>query len=124
MRPSLSTQWRAASVRHAGKRADSEGRFTVRDMLPGAWVLLITEDNNRDGWPDVFVANDTMMNQLWINVDGTRFVDEALLRGCALDEHGMTKAGMGVDSVDVDELVSELLELVHEIQRNRPERAG
>ncbi len=59
-------------------------------------------DFSGDGRLDVFVANDTMMNQLWINQGGGKFVDEALLRGCALDEHGKAKAGMGTATADPD----------------------
>jgi hypothetical protein len=60
-------------------------------------------DYDGDGRIDVFVANDTMMNQLWLNQGDGRFVDEALLRGCALDEHGKAKAGMGVATADLDD---------------------
>ena len=43
-----------------------------------------------------------MMNQLWINRGGLRFEDEAQLWGCAVDEHGIAKAGMGVVASDQD----------------------
>jgi enediyne biosynthesis protein E4 len=51
---------------------------------------------------DVYVANDRMPNQLWMNLGGGRFRDEALARGCALDQDGRPKAGMGVQAIDVD----------------------
>jgi hypothetical protein len=60
-------------------------------------------DFDGNGRLDVFVANDTNMNQLWLNQGDGTFVDEALLRGCALDEHGATKAGMGVASADLND---------------------
>jgi hypothetical protein len=44
-----------------------------------------------------------MLNQLWINQGDGSFADEALLRGCALDEHGREKAGMGVATADLDD---------------------
>lgn len=68
----------------------------------GNGLGVVINDFDSNGWPDIFVANDTMMNQLWMNQDGKSFVDESLLRGCALDEHGQTKAGMGVSSEDLD----------------------
>ena len=64
-------------------------------------------DFNDDGRIDVFVANDGMANQLWLNDTGPdgvlRFRDEALLWGCAMDDHGFAKAGMGVASADFDD---------------------
>jgi len=51
----------------------------------------------------VFVSNDTMMNQLWLNQGEWRFIDDALLRGCAVDENAVPKAGMGVAAEDLDE---------------------
>ena len=43
------------------------------------------------------------MNQLWINEGDMKFVNEALLWGCAVDNHGIAKAGMGVASADIDD---------------------
>ncbi len=90
-------------------RNDGKGKF--RDVTEAAGLratfgngLGITSgDFSGDGRLDVFIANDTMMNQLWINQGNGRFVDEALLRGCALDEHGKAKAGMGTMAADPDE---------------------
>jgi hypothetical protein len=69
----------------------------------GNGLGVTCSDFNGDGWIDIFVANDTMMNQLWINEEGKRFRNEALLRGCALDEHGIPKAGMGIATEDFDD---------------------
>ena len=64
-------------------------------------------DFNEDGRMDVFVANDGTPNQLWLNEtlsDGDlRFRDEAMLWGCAMDDHGFAKAGMGVAAADFDD---------------------
>jgi hypothetical protein len=60
-------------------------------------------DFDDNGWLDVFVANDTNMDQLWLNQGDGTFIDEALLRGCALDQHGAVKAGMGVATADLDD---------------------
>ena len=64
-------------------------------------------DFNEDGRLDVFVANDGMPNQLWLNDTppggDLRFRDEALLWGCAMDDHGFAKAGMGVAAADFDD---------------------
>jgi hypothetical protein len=90
-------------------RNEGGGRFTDISAEAGLRAsfgngLGITHgDFDRDGRMDVFIANDTMMNQLWLNRGNGRFEDEALLRGCALDEHGKAKAGMGVLAADPDD---------------------
>ena len=59
-------------------------------------------DFDGDGWLDLYVANDAMDNQLWLNRGDGSFVDEALLRGCAVNALGQREAGMGVDAADFD----------------------
>ena len=59
-------------------------------------------DFNRDGHLDIYVANDGMLNQLWVNTGDGRFTDQALIAGCALNMHGISEAGMGVSVVDVE----------------------
>jgi hypothetical protein len=72
------------------------------EAAAGNGLGLTCGDFDGDGRPDVFVANDTMLDQLWLNQGDGRFTDEGLLRGCALDENGRAKAGMGVAAADVD----------------------
>ena len=67
----------------------------------GNGLGAVAADFNRDGLADLFVANDMMVNQLWINT-GAGLIDEAPYRGVAVDEHGIAKAGMGVATGDVD----------------------
>lgn len=50
----------------------------------------------------IFVANDGMMNHLWVQQPDGRFIDRALERGCATGDSGQLKAGMGVASGDID----------------------
>jgi hypothetical protein len=63
-------------------------------------VALI--DHDRDGWPDIFVANDTQPNKLYRNQRNGTFRDVALQTGVALSADGKARAGMGVDAGDVD----------------------
>jgi enediyne biosynthesis protein E4 len=63
-------------------------------------VALI--DDDQDGWPDIFVANDTQPNKLYRNVRNGTFRDVALRAGVALSEEGKARAGMGVDAGDFD----------------------
>ncbi len=62
---------------------------------------VATGDFNHDGRIDLYVANDATPNQLWLNQGNGRFVDDALLRGCALNALGVPRAGMGVVAVDL-----------------------
>ncbi|HKC63137.1 MAG TPA: CRTAC1 family protein, partial [Pyrinomonadaceae bacterium] len=59
-------------------------------------------DYNNDGWPDLFVANDTEPNKLYKNNGNGTFTDEALTAGVAFSESGTARAGMGVDTADYD----------------------
>ncbi|MFQ5491719.1 MAG: CRTAC1 family protein, partial [Phycisphaerae bacterium] len=59
-------------------------------------------DYNNDGLTDIYVANDGMPNQLWLNQGQGKFLDEALLTGCAVNMQGASEAGMGVAAVDAD----------------------
>jgi len=63
-------------------------------------VALI--DDDQDGWPDIFVANDTQPNKLYRNLRNGRFREVALRLGVALGDDGKARAGMGVDAADFD----------------------
>jgi len=69
----------------------------------GNGLGVVTGDFNADGWPDLAVANDRMLDQLWINNGAGGFNDEALLWGSAVDHEGAAKAGMGITAADLDE---------------------
>jgi hypothetical protein len=89
----------------------NEGNGTFTDVSDASGIGAVTgyglgvacADFDGDGRIDVFVANDSVFNQLWINRGGLVFEDEALLRGCAVDEDGLAKAGMGVMAFDGDD---------------------
>jgi enediyne biosynthesis protein E4 len=68
----------------------------------GNGLGVVTADFNRDGLPDIYISNDASPNQLWINQGDGTFVDEAMLRGCAVNALGMSEAGMGISSSDLD----------------------
>ena len=59
-------------------------------------------DYNSDGWPDLFVANDTQPNKLYRNRGNGTFVEEAVSAGVAFGEDGVARGAMGVDSADYD----------------------
>ena len=59
-------------------------------------------DYDRDGWPDVLIANDTQPNKLYRNLRNGTFEDIAVRAGVAFSEDGRARAGMGVDVADFD----------------------
>jgi enediyne biosynthesis protein E4 len=66
----------------------------------GNGLGVVAADLNRDGWPDLYVANDGNPNQLWINQKNGTFKNEAEIRGAAVSGDGVAEAGMGVDIAD------------------------
>ena len=66
----------------------------------GNGLGVVAADLNRDGWPDLYVANDGNPNQLWVNQKNGTFRNEAELRGAAVNGDGVAEAGMGVDIAD------------------------
>ncbi len=90
-------------------RNEGDGRFSEISEAAGLGAVfgngmgVSPGDFDDDGWPDVFVANDGMPNQLWMNQRDGTFRDEAPARGVAVDEEGLAKAGMGNQTVDIDD---------------------
>jgi hypothetical protein len=73
--------------------SDPEGYYG----LGAAWG-----DYDNDGWPDLFVANDTTPNYLYRNNHDGTFTDVAVRAGVAFSEDGRAQAGMGVEFEDLD----------------------
>ena len=59
-------------------------------------------DSDIDGWPDLFVANDTQPNKLYRNLRNGTFRDVAVEAGLAFSAEGKARAGMGADAADFD----------------------
>jgi hypothetical protein len=57
-------------------------------------------DDDRDGWLDLLVANDTQPNKLYRNQRNGTFKDAAVEAGLAFSNEGKARAGMGVDVAD------------------------
>jgi hypothetical protein len=89
-------------------RNDGHGSFTdvSADSGIGAYrgngLGVVVLDYDADGWPDVFVANDSVANFLFRNSGRLRFVEAALPAGVAVATDGKARAGMGVDAGDYD----------------------
>jgi hypothetical protein len=63
-------------------------------------VALI--DFDRDGWPDLVVANDTQPNKLYRNLRNGKFEEVGVKSGLAFSEDGRARAGMGIDAADFE----------------------
>jgi enediyne biosynthesis protein E4 len=59
-------------------------------------------DYDGDGWPDLFVSNDTQPNKLYHNNRNGTFSEEGLRAGVAFGEDGAARGAMGVDTADYD----------------------
>lgn len=69
---------------------------------PGKSFGAVATDINNDGLMDLFVANDTMPNFLFLNKGGGKFEEIGLAAGVAYGEAGRPRSGMGVDAADYD----------------------
>ncbi len=72
------------------------------ENLDGKGMGVATCDYNNDGWPDIAVANDTLRNYLFENKGDGTFSEVAKQSGMALDQFGRPRAGMGIDTADID----------------------
>jgi len=68
----------------------------------GGALGVSTADFNGDGWVDIYVANDGVPNQLWINQRDGSFRNDAFMAGVAVNMYGASEASMGVDAADFD----------------------
>jgi hypothetical protein len=87
---------------------NGDGTFT--DVSQAAGILggngtyglgVLTADFDNDGWPDIYVADDSTASALYQNKKG-KFQDIAIEAGCALSPDGKPQAGMGVSAADYD----------------------
>jgi hypothetical protein len=63
---------------------------------------VVATDVNNDGLLDLWVANDTAPNYLYVNRGGGRFEEVGLAAGVAYGDNGQARSGMGVDAADYD----------------------
>ncbi len=89
----------------------NNGDGTFSDVSERAGILqangtfglgVLTADFNNDGWPDIYVANDSTASALYQNKKNGTFSDVAMEAGCALSADGKPQAGMGISAADYD----------------------
>ena len=89
-------------------RNNHDGTFTDISQKAGIarhrgnGLGVVFGDYDDDGWPDLFVANDTTPNFLYHNDGKGGFAEVALASGVAVASDGRPRAGMGTDFGDYD----------------------
>ena len=84
-----------------GKFEDVSKKAGVNDPTSKSLGVSVF-DYNGDGWPDLFVSNDTQPNKLYRNNKNGTFTDQALGAGVAFSEDGIARGAMGTDTADYD----------------------
>jgi hypothetical protein len=85
-----------------GTFADASKATGVADPEPAYGFTPCVADYDNDGWPDIYVANDSTPSLLFKNNRNGTFTEVGLLAGVAVDENGGSQGGMGVDAGDYD----------------------
>ena len=84
-----------------GRFEDASAKAGIADPTSKSLGIAVL-DYDADGWPDLFVANDTQPNKLYRNNRNGTFTEEGLAAGVAFGEDGVARGAMGVDSGDYD----------------------
>jgi len=69
---------------------------------PGKGMGISIADFNNDGWPDIFIANDTEPNALFMNQGNGTFEEKGLDMGVAYNDNARAVSSMGSDAKDYD----------------------
>ena len=84
-----------------GKFADVTDQSGI-GKVPGKGMGVGIADFNQDGWQDIFVANDTERNFLFLNQGDGTFKEVGLQYGVSYNDEGSTVSAMGCDVKDFD----------------------
>ena len=93
-----------------GKLFHNQGDGTFADVSKESGIAnslgkefgAVATDINNDGLMDLFVANDTVANFLFLNKGNGKFEEIGLPAGVAYSDSGSPRSGMGVDAADFD----------------------
>ncbi len=75
---------------------------TAIERAMGKGLGVVATDVNNDGRMDLFVANDTVQNFLFVNHGGNKWREIGVVAGVGFGENGQTRSGMGVDAADLN----------------------
>jgi enediyne biosynthesis protein E4 len=96
-KPTTSMLWR-----NNGDGTFSRVRDGVLDRALGKALGVVATDVDNDGWLDLFVANDTAQNFLFMNRGPRGWREDGVKAGVAFTPTGNPRSGMGVDAADVN----------------------
>jgi hypothetical protein len=68
----------------------------------GHGLGVAAADFDGDGWIDIYVANDSDANQVWINQHDGTFQDRGAISGTAYNGSGVPEGSMGIAAGDFD----------------------
>ena len=77
-------------------------RGTAIEQAMGKGLGVVATDINNDGRMDLFVANDTVQDFLFVNRGNNKWEEIALMAEVAYSENGRARSGMGVDAADMN----------------------
>jgi hypothetical protein len=75
---------------------------TAIERAMGKGLGVVATDINNDGRMDLFVANDTVENFLFVNRGNNRWQEIGVMAGVGFGENGQARSGMGVDAADIN----------------------
>ena len=78
------------------------GRGTAIERAFGKGLGVVAADVNNDGRMDLFVANDTVQNFLFMNRGNGKWEEAGVAAEVAFNDNGQARSGMGVDAADFD----------------------
>ena len=84
-----------------GKFEDVSVKAGVGDATSKSLGVTVI-DFDADGWPDLFVSNDTQPNKLYRNNKNGTFSETGMSAGVAYGEDGVARGAMGADWADYD----------------------
>jgi enediyne biosynthesis protein E4 len=85
-----------------GKFREVSQEIGIKDSIRAYGLGAVWFDFDNDGWPDIFVANDSTPNYLWHNKGNGTFEEVAFEAGCALSGDGRAQSNMGIAVGDYD----------------------
>ncbi len=85
-----------------GTFREASGAHGLTDAARAYGFGVVASDVNDDGAVDLFVANDSNPNFLYLNDGQGHFASAGLMAGVAVNGEARAQAGMGVDAGDAD----------------------
>jgi enediyne biosynthesis protein E4 len=85
-----------------GTFRDSSRSAGIHDVVAGKGLAVEIVDLNNDGHLDIYVANDTTENFLFVNEGSLKFSEKANVLGVAVGQKGTPESSMGIGCADFD----------------------